>query len=150
MVKWWGYCASQNTWEPKAHSPPEMIKAFITLNPDPVHMEEARERIGLVFERVNVPLQYEELIEVHHKVIQFLFSTLPPDILAKALNISDKDIKDAGLGPHKERTINANGSQSRVMQLTFCLLLSKIPSFYSDGKQAVSLFLSCFNQRGIL
>ena len=81
MVKWWGHRASQNTWEPKAHSPPEMIEAFITLNPDPVHVEEAQERIGIVFERgVTVPLQYEELIEVHHDVSQFLFPTLPPDI----------------------------------------------------------------------
>lgn len=80
MVKWQGYCASQNTWEPKAHLPPEMIKAFITLNPDPVRVEEARERISLVLERgVNVPLQYEELIEVHHDMIQFLFPTLPAD-----------------------------------------------------------------------
>ena len=44
-------------------------------------------------------------------------------------------MEDAGLGPHKEQTINANGSRCRVMPLTFCLLLSKIPSFYSDGKK---------------
>ena len=28
MIKWQGYCSSQNTWEPKAHLPPELIEAF--------------------------------------------------------------------------------------------------------------------------
>ena len=48
MIKWQGYCSSQNTWEPKTHLPPELIKAFKNPDPDPVRMEETRERIGLV------------------------------------------------------------------------------------------------------
>ena len=52
MIKWRGYCSSQNTWEPKAHLAPELIEALENPDPDPVHVGEARERIGLVFERL--------------------------------------------------------------------------------------------------
>lgn len=49
MIKWQGYCSSQNAWEPKTHLPPELIKAIKNPDPaDPVRMEETRERIGLV------------------------------------------------------------------------------------------------------
>ena len=58
MIKWQGHCSSQNTWEPETHLPPELIKVFENPDPDPVRVEEARERIGLVFERgIKVPLQ---------------------------------------------------------------------------------------------
>ena len=67
MIKWQGYCSSQNTWEPKAHLPSELIEAFENPDPDPVRVDEARERIGLVFERgMKVPLQYEESVEIRH------------------------------------------------------------------------------------
>ena len=58
MVKWHGYCASQNSWEPKDHLPADLVEAFENRDPDPVRVEEARERIGLVFERgMKVPLE---------------------------------------------------------------------------------------------
>ena len=39
--------------------PPELIVVFENPDPDPVRVEEAREGIGLVFERgMKVPLQY--------------------------------------------------------------------------------------------
>ena len=54
------YRTSENTWEPKAHMPTEMIEAFENPDHDPVRVQEARERIGLEFERgLKVPLQYE-------------------------------------------------------------------------------------------
>ena len=63
MIKWQGYCSGQNTWEPKAHLTPELIEAFENPDTDPVRVEEARERIGLVFERgMKVPLQYGESV----------------------------------------------------------------------------------------
>ena len=51
MVKWKHFCSCENTWEPKAHLPSEQIEAFENPEPDPVRVKEARERIGLVFER---------------------------------------------------------------------------------------------------
>ena len=70
MVKWFNFCASENTWEPKDHLPLDLVEAFENPDPDPVRLEEARERIGLVFERgVKVPLQYEESIEIRHDVV---------------------------------------------------------------------------------
>ena len=40
---------------------PELIEAFESPDPDPARVEEARERIALVFERgIKVPLQHEE------------------------------------------------------------------------------------------
>lgn len=51
MVHWHGYCPSKNTWEPKVHLPPELLEAFRNPDPDLVRVEEARERIGLTFER---------------------------------------------------------------------------------------------------
>ena len=138
MIKWQRYCSSQNTWEPKAHLPPELIEAFEHPDPDPVRVEEARERIGLVFERgMKVPLQYEESIEIRHDVVRFLFPKLPVVIQAAATDICDQELHDAGLGPYVERTINANGSRCRVVQLTFRLLLSKSPSFYHEGKKGL-------------
>ena len=51
MIKWQGHCSSQNTWEPETHLLPELIEVFENPDPDPVRVEEARERIGLVFEK---------------------------------------------------------------------------------------------------
>ena len=50
MVKWEGYCSSENTWEPAAHLPSELIEAFHNPQPCQVRLEEARERIALVFQ----------------------------------------------------------------------------------------------------
>ena len=136
MIKWQGYCSSQNTWEPKTHLPSELIEAFENPDPDPVRVEEARERIGLVFERgMKVPLQYEESIEIRYDVVYFLFPNLPAMIQATPIVISDQELTDAGLAPYVERTINTNGSRCCVVQLTFRLLLSKSPSFYHEGKR---------------
>jgi len=136
MIKWQRYCSSQNTWKPKAHLPPELIEAFEHPDPDLVRVEEARERIGLVFERgMKVPLQYEESVEIRHDVVRFLFPNLPVEIQAAATDICDQERLYAGLGPYVERTINANGSRCHIVQLTFRLLLSKSPSFYHEGKK---------------
>lgn len=89
MVKWHGYCASQNTWELKVHLPTELIKTFDFPDPEP---EEAWERIGLIFEReLKVPLQYEELIEICHDVARLLFPNLPAEIQVSPVDISNKD-----------------------------------------------------------
>lgn len=136
LVKWQGYCSSENTWEPKPHLPPELIQAFECPDPDPVRVEETRERIALVFERgMKVPLQHEESIEIRHNVVRVLFPSLPAQIQLKPTEISDQEIEDAGLGPYVERIINANGSRCRIIQLTFRLLLSKSPSFYHGEKK---------------
>jgi len=136
MVKWQGYCASENRWEPKRNLPPELIEAFESPDPDPVRVEEACERIALVFERgMKVPLQHEESIEIRHDVVRFLFPNLPAQIQLKPTEISDQELKDAGLGPYVERTIHPNGSRCRIVQLTFRLLLSKSPSFNHGQKK---------------
>ena len=136
MVKWHGYCASQNTWEPKDHLPADLVEAFENPDPDPVRVEEARERIGLVFERgMKVPLEYEESIEIRHDVVRFLFPNLPADFRATPINIQDQDLQRAGLETYTEGTINANGSWCRVIQVTFRLLLLKSPAFYQHGQK---------------
>lgn len=59
------------------------------------------------------------------------------EIQLKPAEISDQELEDAGLGPYVERTINANGSRCRIVQLTFRLLLSKSPLLdLSNGVQA--------------
>ena len=46
--------------QPK-HLGADLVEAFENPDPDPVHVEEARERIGRVFERgMKVPLQHED------------------------------------------------------------------------------------------
>ena len=136
MIKWQGYCSSQNTWEPKSHLPFELIEEFKNPTPDPVRVQEARERIGLVFERgMKVPLQYEESVEIRHDVVRFLFPKLPAAIQVAATDICDQELHNAGLAPYMERTINANGSRCRIQQLTLRLLLSKSPSFYHEGNK---------------
>ena len=128
--------SSQNTWEPKTHLPPELIEAFQSPDPDPVHVEEAQERIGLVFERgQKVPLQYEESIEICHDVVRFLFPILPQEIRAETTDIGYQELRDAGLAPYMEQTIKADGRRCRIVQVTFRLLLSKLPTFYYDGKK---------------
>ena len=113
MIKWQGYCSSQNTWEPKAHLTPELIEAFENPDPDPVRVDEARERIGLVFEReMKVPLQYEESVEIRHDVIRFLFPNISVELQAAATDICDQELHDAGLAPYVERTINAMGADA--------------------------------------
>ena len=136
MIKWQGYCSSQNIWEPETHLPPELIEVFENPDPDPVRVEEARERIGLVFERgMKVPLQYEESVEIRHDLVRFLFPSLPVEIQAAPTDISDQQLNDAGLATYVEHTINANGNRCRIVQLTFRLFLSKSPSFYSESKK---------------
>ena len=136
MVKWENFCACENTWEPKAHLHSELIEAFENPEPDPVRVEEARESIGLVFERgMKVPLQHEESIEIRHDVVRFLFPILPAQLKVAPTDISDQDLEEAGLSSYVERTINANGNRCRMVQLIFRLLLSKSPTFYCDGNK---------------
>ena len=136
MVKWQGYCSSENTWEPKPHLPKELIQAFESPDPDPVRVEEAHERIALVFERgMKVPLQHKESIEIRHDVVCFLFPNLPAQMQLRPTEIADQELEDAALGPYVERTINSNGSHCRMIQLTFRLLLSKSPSLYDSEKK---------------
>ena len=138
MVKWQTYCASENTWESKSHLSSELLEAFENPKPDPVRVEEARERIGLVFEReMKVPLRHEESIEIRHDVVRFLFPTLPAQLQLAPTEISDQDLDEAGLNSYVERAINANGSRCRIVQLTIRLLLSKSPSFYRDGQAVI-------------
>ena len=40
MVKWEGYCSSENAWEPKPHLPSELIEAFESPDPNPARVEE--------------------------------------------------------------------------------------------------------------
>ena len=133
---WRDNCTSENTWEPKAHLPAEMIEAFENPDPDPVRVQQARERIGLVFERgLKVPLQYEESIEIRHYVVRFLFPNLPAALQLTPTHVSDQELEEAGLSAYTERQVSANGNRCRVVQLTFRLLLSSSPSFYNDGKK---------------
>ena len=130
------FCACKNTWEPKAHLHSELIEAFENPKPDLVRVEEAKDRIGLMFERgMKVPLQHEESIEIRHDVVRFLFPILPAQLQLAPTDISDQDLEEAGLSLCVERTINANGNRCRIIQLTFRLLLSKSPTFYCDGKK---------------
>ena len=78
MVKWKNFCACENTWEAKVHLLSELIEVFENPEPDPVRVEEAREKIGLVFERgMKVQLPHEKSIEIRHDVVRFLFPILP-------------------------------------------------------------------------
>ena len=96
----------------------------------------AEERIALVFERgMKIPLQYEELVEICHGMICFLFPNIPVELQAAATDICDQEPPDAGLAPYMKRKINADWSQCGILQLTFPLLLSKSPSFYHKGKK---------------
>ena len=87
-----------HTWEPKDHLPADLVEAFENPDPDPVPVEEARERIGLVFERgMKVPLKYEESIKIRHNLVHFLFPSLPADFRAMPINLQDQDLQRAGL-----------------------------------------------------
>lgn len=125
MVNWKHFCACENTWEPKAHLLSELTEAFKNPEPDLVRVEEARERIGLVFERgMKVPLQHKESIEIRHDVVRFLFPILPPQLQLAPTDISDQDLEEAGLSSYVEQTINAKGNRCRIVQFTFRLLVS--------------------------
>lgn len=106
MVKWHGYSTSQNTWKPKVHLPTELIETFEFHDSDPVCVEKAREKISLVFEGgLKLPLQYEDLIEIRHDGVRFLF----PNFVAP-VEISHVDLQDGGLAPFVEWTINVNAN----------------------------------------
>lgn len=57
------------------------------------------------------------------------------ELQAAATDICDQELHNAGLAQYVERTINANGSRCRIVQLTFRLLLLKSPSFCHEGKK---------------
>ena len=94
MVKWHGYCASQNTWEPKDHLPADLVEAFE--NPDPLafvsvsscfcclvsfskialyfrqmHVRHAREQIPLIGsqEAEHLIVKVQTLCSVAHKLL---------------------------------------------------------------------------------
>ena len=106
MVKWHGYSASQNTWEPKVYLPTELIETFELPDSDLVRVEKAREKISLLFEGgLKVPLQYEDTIEIRHDGVRFLL----PNLVAP-VEISHVDLQDGGLAPFVEWTINVNAN----------------------------------------
>lgn len=51
MVKWLGYCVSENIWEFKVYLSSEFIEVFESSDFDLVRVEVVRERIVFVFER---------------------------------------------------------------------------------------------------
>lgn len=94
--------------EPKAHLPPEVIEAFQNRDLDPVGMGKAEERVALIFERMKIPLRYEELVEICYDMIYFLFPNIPVELQAAATDICDQEPHDAALAPYMERTINVD------------------------------------------
>ena len=68
-----------------------------------MRVEEARERIGVIFEKgMKVPLQHEESIEIRHDVVRFLFPNLPAQLQQKPTDINGRELEDAGLGPYTD------------------------------------------------
>ena len=126
------YCNHALKNERSSRLPEALLEQFSNPSPDPVRVEEARECIGLVFEKgMKVPLQYEKFLQMRHDVVRFLFPGLPQHIQTKAYEISDQELLGAALGPYLERTITVTGSKCRVIEPSIRLLLGKSPAFFA-------------------
>ena len=50
LIHWQNYSPSENTWEPAKHLPEDLIAAFENRSVNPIHADERRERLSLLFE----------------------------------------------------------------------------------------------------
>ena len=51
FVQWKNYSSTENTWEPSKHLPEDLIAAFERRPVDPVHIDECRGILALLFEK---------------------------------------------------------------------------------------------------
>ena len=81
FILWQNYCPSENTWDPVEHLPEDLITAFENRYVDPLHPDECRERLALLFEKgLKSPLACNETITMRHIVLQAIFPDLPSDL----------------------------------------------------------------------
>ena len=72
FIKWQGYCSSVNTWEPREHLPGEIIIAFEDRCVIPLRVDEAIERLALLFESglKSFNSEYDETLTMRHDVLR--------------------------------------------------------------------------------
>ena len=82
FIKWQNYPATDNTWEPEEHLTSQLMSMFE--NPKPPssdHLEEARERLAVSFEKgLKSKLDYKETLIMNHDIIRAIFPRLPLDL----------------------------------------------------------------------
>ena len=135
FVKWLGWPAETNTWEPANHLPAALIQQFSAPNIHPSLLEDARERLQLVLEHgLKSALMTDCTINLRHDVMRALFPCSSNKALSKSFFTAAKEDFDwAGLGSCLVKIV----SRSRVeRQIDFPVLLkpflAKAPCFFGE------------------
>ena len=128
-------------WEASEHIPEELITAFKSRCVDPVHRDECKERLALLFERgLKSPLGCNETIIMRHDVLWSIFLGLPFDLRSTPYLVSEEELFTAGLGPYLKRILTVTGGGCHVnTPVKLKLLLGKSPAFLGvSGRKTLS------------
>ena len=86
FIHWQNYSPSENTWEPAEHLPEDLIAAFENRSVDPIHADERKERLSVLFEKgLKMPLARNETIPLLHDVLRAIFPGLPSDLRGESI-----------------------------------------------------------------
>ena len=98
FIKWKNYSATENTWEPPEHLTEELITSFECVSVDPLHADECRERLALLFEGgLKSPLGCCETLTMSHDVVRSLFPGMPSDLRGSPYLADENELTNAGL-----------------------------------------------------
>ena len=86
IIQWQNYSPGENTWEPAEHLPEDLIAVFESRSVDPIHADERRENLSLLFEKgLKMPLAWNETITLQHDVLRAIFPGLPSDLRGESI-----------------------------------------------------------------
>ena len=134
FVQWKNYSSTENTWEPSKHLPEDLIAAFERRPVDPVHIDECRGILALLFEKgLKATLACNENIAMRHDVMRALFPGLPSDLRTTSYLTDEDELIAAGLGPYLKKCLTVTGGGCRVdTPVSIKLFLGKSPVFLDE------------------
>lgn len=117
FIHWKNYSPSENTWEPAKHLPEDIIAVFENRSVDPLHVNECRERLALLFEKdLKSPTACNETITMQHNVLRAMFPGLPSDIRGSPYPANREELITAGLGSSLRKCLTVSRQHSNQLE----------------------------------
>ena len=137
FIKWKNYIATENTWEPPEHLTEELITSFECVSVDPLHADECRERLALLFEGgLKSPLGCCETLTMSHDVVRSLFPGMPSDLRGSPYLADENELTNAGLASSLKKCLTVTGGGCKVdTSVSMKLFLGKSPVFLDENDQ---------------
>ena len=137
FIKWKNYSATENTWEPPEHLTEELITSFECGSVDPLHADECRERLALLFEGgLKSPLGCCKTLTMSHDVVRSLFPGMPSDLCGSPYLADENELMNAGLASSLKKCLTVTGGGCKVdTPVSMKLFLGKSPVFLDENGQ---------------